>query len=305
MSPVKQAKEAGTEPAAPFVSIVMPHYHDLVGLDLCLSALERQTYPRDRFEIVVADNASPEGRQAVEAAIRGRARLVVVTEKGAGPARNGGVADASGEILAFIDSDCVARPEWLAAGVEALGRGDLAGGRVEVLVEDRRKLRPTEAFELVFAFDNRRYVERLGFTVTANLFCPASLFAKVGGFRVGVSEDLEWSHRARAAGFTLIYAPQAVVGHPARRTWGELIHKWRRLNSETYALSAGRRGRALKWLVRSLLLPASAVAHTPRVVRSPALTTWAERRAALGVLYRLRFWRLGHALSLLGDGGSA
>jgi hypothetical protein len=47
------------------------------------------------------------------------------------------------------------------------------------------------------------------------------------------------------------------------------------------------------------LLPISAIVHTPRVIASPALTTWSQRRAALGVLYRLRLWRLVDALSLL------
>ena len=286
--------------ARPFVSVIVPHYHDLVGLALCLTGLGAQTYPADQFEIVVADNASPEGREAVDAIVGGQARLVVVPEKGAGPARNGGVAVARGEVLAFIDSDCVPEPDWLRAGVEALARGDFAGGRVRVLIETPGMPRPTEAFEAVFAFDNRRYVERMGFTVTANLFCPRALFARVGGFRVGVSEDLDWSLRARAAGFQIVYAPLAVVGHPARRSWEDLIAKWRRLNAETFGLSAGQPGRSLRWILRSLLLPASALVHTPKVIASPALTSWPQRWAALGVLYRLRLWRFIDALSLVG-----
>ena len=291
--------DADAEAAPPFVSVIVPHYHDLPGLARCLAALERQTYPSDRYEVVVADNNSPEGRDALEAVVGARARLVIVPEKGAGPARNGGVAAASGEVLGFIDSDCIAEPGWLQAGVEALRHGDLVGGKVEVLIETPGAPRPTEAFEAVFAFDNQRYVERLGFTVTANLFCPASLFRRVGGFRVGVPEDLEWSHRARAAGFRLVYAPLAVVGHPARRTWSELVGKWKRLNAEAFGLSAAQPGGSLRWLLRSLLLPVSAVVHTPRVIASPALTSWSQRYAALSVLYRLRLWRLADALSLL------
>jgi glycosyltransferase involved in cell wall biosynthesis len=76
----------------PKVSVIIPHYRDLARLDKCLTALGRQTYPRDCIEIIVADNASPEGETAVAAAIAGRSRLVVVREKGAGLARNGGVA---------------------------------------------------------------------------------------------------------------------------------------------------------------------------------------------------------------------
>ena len=76
------AVETDNRPAdivPPFVSVIVPHFNDLGGLVLCLADLERQTWPRDRFEIVVADNASPQGEAAVAAAIDGRARLVIVT----------------------------------------------------------------------------------------------------------------------------------------------------------------------------------------------------------------------------------
>jgi glycosyltransferase involved in cell wall biosynthesis len=283
----------------PKVSVIVPHYRDLARLDRCLTALGAQTYPADQFEVIVADNASPEGEPAVAAVIAGRARLVTVTAKGAGLARNGGVAAARGDLLAFTDADCLPDRGWLAAGIAALSAADVVGGRMQVLVDD--PLRPTavEAFEVVFAFDNEHYVNRLGFTVTANLFCPKSVFERVGGFRVGVSEDLEWSMRATGAGFRLAYARDAVVSHPARRTWPELIAKWRRINSETYGLSAGQPGRATRWLARNALMPLSAVAHTPRALGTDKLATFGQKWAALRVLYRLRFWRMIDAVRVV------
>ncbi|THD65116.1 MAG: glycosyltransferase [Phenylobacterium sp.] len=285
--------------------MIVPHYRDLARLDRCLAALGAQTYPKDDFEVVVADNASPEGEAAVAAAIAGRARLVTVADKGAGLARNGGVVAARGELLAFTDADCLPDPAWLAAGTAALSGADVVGGRMQVLVDDPAAPTPVEAFEVVFAFDNEHYVKRLGFTVTANLFCSKAVFGQVGGFRIGVSEDLEWSRRATAAGLRLAYAPDALVGHPARRTWAELIAKWQRINSETYGLSAGRPVRALRWLVRSGLMPLSAVAHTPRALGSRKLATAGQRWAALGVLYRHRFWRMVDAVRVLTTSGDA
>jgi GT2 family glycosyltransferase len=284
--------------AAPFVSVVVPHFNDLAGLALCLGDLERQTYPRDRFEIIVADNASPQGAQAVAEVIGGRARLVTVTERGAGPARNGGVAAAGGEILAFTDSDCRPAPGWLAAGVEALARHDFVGGRVEVLVDDPAHLTPAEAFERVFAFNNEAYVNKKGFTGSGNLFCPRALFEAVGGFRVGMSEDVEWSRRARAAGYSLGYVDDAMVGHPARRTWRDLREKSRKVNAETYGLYLMKPVGKLKWLARSLALPPSAVVHIPKVLTSRALATPGQRGMALATLLRVRLWRFWHALGL-------
>jgi hypothetical protein len=131
------------------------------------------------------------------------------------------------------------------------------------------------------------------------------VFERVGGFRVSVSEDLEWCERARAAGYGIAYAPLAIVGHPARRTWQELRNKWRRLGAETFALVSSRPMGSARWLLHTLLLPVSAFAHTPKVLFSPALTSWTQRRDALGMLYRLRLWRFGHAIGLLASGGRA
>ncbi|MDB5423136.1 MAG: hypothetical protein JWQ29_552 [Phenylobacterium sp.] len=286
----------------PKISVIVPHFQDLDGLDRCLDALGRQTCPTRDFEIVVADNNSPAGEAAVAARIAGRARLVVVTEKGAGPARNGGVAASRGETLAFTDSDCVPEPGWLADGAAALAGFDLVGGRMRVLVDDEAHMTGPEAFEAVFAFDNETYVKRKGFTVTANLFCAHKVFDAVGGFRVGVSEDLEWGQRARAAGYRIGYAPGAVVGHPARRTWPDLQRKWQRLSAETFGLVVSAPGGRTRWLLRSFGLPLSAVAHTPKVLTSPALHTLRDRGRALAVLYRLRLWRFADALRLLAAG---
>lgn len=278
---------------------MVPHYDDLSRLDRCLDALHAQTWPADRREIIVADNGSPQGEAAVAAAVGGRARLVVVPEKGAGPARNGGAAVARGEVFAFTDADCLPEPGWLAGGVETLRRFDLVGGEMRVLVADEARPSPTESFERVFAFDNRTYVERSAFSVTANLFCRRDVFERVGGFRVGVPEDLDWCRRAAALGFRIGYAEAAVVGHPARETWPALTNKWRRLNAEAFGDRRERPFGRVGWALRAAALPVSALLHTPKVLTDPRLRTPGERAAALGVLWRLRLWRTADALRLL------
>src|SRR6185437_7265885 len=243
-------------------------------------------------EIVVADNNSPEGAEAIAGVIAGRATLVVVTEKGAGPARNGGVAQAKGELLAFTDCDCLPEPQWLASGLQALERYDIAGGDVRVFPDDMDHMTPVEAFDRVFGFDNALYIRSKGFSVTANLFCSREVFDAVGGFRADMSEDVEWSHRARRCGYRLGYAAQAIVQHPARRTWEELLHKWRRLNRESFGLVPDTARGRLWWRLRSLILPVSALAHTPHMLTTPLLKGWRQRSAGIRTLYRLRLWRM-------------
>jgi GT2 family glycosyltransferase len=279
--------------------VIIPHYNDVEALDACLAALACQTFSAGRFEIVVADNGSPIGESAVEAAVAGRARLVFVSQRGAGPARNHGVAVSNGRVLAFTDADCVPGPEWIAEGVAMLEHGDIVGGGMRVALPQGRSISGAEAFEGVFAFDNRTYVNRKGFSVTANLFCSRALFDAVGPFRVDVSEDVEWCQRARSKGYTIVYADAASVAHPARRDWPELKRKWQRMNAENFALACSRPFGRLRWLVRNLLIPASIIVDAPRVLHSSTLPDARARVAALGTLARLRLWRSANAIALM------
>ena len=278
------------------VTLVIPHYSDLVRLDALLATLSIQSYPREHVEIIVVDNNSPCGREAVIACVSGRANVIICHERGAGPARNAGVAAASHALLAFIDSDCLAHPDWLANGIAALqdaqrGSVDLVGGRMEVAVRQPSQRSGAEAFEQVFAFDNRSYVMKQNFSVTANLFTRRDVFDRIGGFRTQVSEDLEWCQRAGRAGFGLTYADNAIVTHPARANWAELIGKWRRLQNESFALALERPGGRWRWLARAWLLPPSILAHAPAIFHATSLDNNGERWRALGTLMRLRMWR--------------
>jgi GT2 family glycosyltransferase len=292
-------RQPAAQPDRPLISVVVPHYNDLQGLALCLDCLDQQTLPRDRFEVVVADNGSPQGRNAVEAVLRGRAKLVVVEERGAGPARNGAVAASGGLILAFTDSDCAPEPGWLAGGLDGLKRYDFVGGRVRVSVADPDRMTGAEAFERVFAFNFEHYINRKHFCGSGNLFCSRALFDEVGPFRVGVSEDVDWSRRARAAGFRLGYEPTAVIWHPARRDWHELSAKWRRVNRESFGLAGDGPRARFAWMLKACALPSSAFVHSGRVFASSELSTMGQRLLALGMLFRLRFWRAWDAWRIL------
>ena len=283
----------------PSVSVIVPHYNDPIGLDRCLTALEQQSYPRQDFTIIVADNNSPQGLDAIAAVIAGRAELVYAPERGAGPARNAAVAASMTPLLAFIDSDCVADPQWLSAGIAGLDHFDFCGGPVNVYVDGSQPWSSVQAFEMAFAFDNRSYVKKKGFTVTATLFMRRQVFDTVGGFRVGVSEDLEWSHRATSHGFRLGFVDKAVIWHPARSCWPALRSKWLRIHTELYALKPPTLAHRLNWLVKSCAMPISIVVHTPRIFTHPRLGTAANRWAAFRGLVQLRLWRLWDGLRLV------
>ncbi len=279
--------------STPRISIILPHYNDLHGLALCLDSIDRQTIDRAAYEIIVGDNASPCGREAVEAVVAGRARVITVEEKGAGPARNGAAAEARGEVLAFIDSDCVAQPGWLAAGSQMVTPGTFIGGHMFVL-QPEGKLTGSAAVELALAFDNESYVRNSQFTVTANLFVMRADFERIGGFRTGVSEDIEWCNRAVRMGMKIDYCGDASVGHPPRPDWSALLKKTRRIQRELFLLSLEQPRGRLRWVARSAMQPVFIPSDFARILRTPG--TQGARGKALGALIALRAWRGGAGL---------
>ena len=218
-------------PGPGLVSVIVPHLNDYDNLDACLTLMAREfpqrphrNHCRRQWQFARVDACA----RSLEPGPR-----IEVAERGAGPARNAGVRASSGEAIAFIDSDCRPDERWLEEGLAELAMADFVGGRVDVLVEDPRRMTPAEAFESVFAFRNERYVKDLGFTVTASMFVWRSVFDAVGGFKNGVPEDKDWGERAQRLGFRIRFAAKSIVGHPARRTMPELKRKWRRLTLES------------------------------------------------------------------------
>jgi glycosyltransferase involved in cell wall biosynthesis len=276
---------------APSVSVIIPHYNDLANLERCMSLLAAQTLPRDEFEVVVADNNSRCGIDEVQRVCEGVARVVLAPIQGAGAARNAAVEASRGRSLAFIDSDCRPAPDWLEHGLAALAGAEIVGGRVDVDVEDPADPTGVEAFEKVFAFNFKRYIEELGFSGSGNMFVTREIFDRVGGFRGEVAEDADWGGRAVAAGYRFRYAPDVAVSHPARRTWPELTQKWRKASSEAFAAASERpNGRAL-WFLRNFAVLASPFVHWVAVAQSNKLQNAQQRLKAIGVLFRIRFWR--------------
>src|SRR4051812_27090597 len=192
----------------PLISVIIPHLNQAESLDACLSSLDAQTFERSQFEVLVVDNGSYLPPDPIVARHPG-AVLLRELQRGPGPARNYGVERARGNILAFIDADCRADPNWLtviAQTFAASSEGTILGGDVRIWREDKKGYTAIEAYECVFAYRFQLYIERHGFCGTGNLALRRSDFARIGPFAgIGVAEDMEWGERARAAGFMFRY----------------------------------------------------------------------------------------------------
>jgi len=104
----------------PFVSVVVPTRNRAQMLRELLSALERQEY--ESFEVIVVDDASEDETAVLLAGWQGPNRRAFRLPRpwGSYAARNRGVEEARGLLVAFTDDDCRPEPGWLTALVETM-----------------------------------------------------------------------------------------------------------------------------------------------------------------------------------------
>lgn len=212
----------------PILSVIIPIYQDWDRLRLCLEALERQTLPAERFEILIANN-EPDGHCPLET-LPANARHLHEPTPGSYAARNTAIAQSRGRWLAFTDSDCVPAEAWLERGLALLEQHPESRitGPVSIFREEGSDYYAF-LFDAHTAFPQEQYA-RDGVCVTANLLVSREVFDRVGPFEQTMSGgDWEWNMRAHLMGVPIRYDAKVAVAHPARRTLGEIFKKRRRV----------------------------------------------------------------------------
>jgi GT2 family glycosyltransferase len=285
-------------PARPRISVVIPHLNQHEFLSRCLASLASGTRRPD--EVIVVDNGSRALPEAICAAHG--ARLLTEAEPGPGPARNLGVAVSSGDILAFIDADCIADPGWLAAAEAAMAdpSATILGGDVRVALANPARPTMTESYESLYAYRMDRYIAREGFTGTGNLVVRRTVLDDVGSFAgIGVAEDRDWGHRATAKGYRIRFVPQMRAYHPARQSIAELCTKWDRQSAHDYVLARTRPAGQLRFAIKALAMLPSPLAELPTVLTTDRLSGPRARALAFACLVRVRLHRAKVMLRLL------
>lgn len=294
------------KPNKPLVSVIIPHLNQQAALEACLHSLYAQTVERT-FEIIVVDNGSA---SSLTPMVARNPNVLFLSELQPGPgmARNRGIKASTGEILAFIDADCLAHPDWLKAALNALEcvpDRTILGGDVQIWRDSNGGVTALEAYESVFAYRFQLYIEKHGFSGTGNLVVRRREFFKIGPFRgIDVAEDIDWGQRARAAGYSFLYVPEMIVFHPARRSLEELFVKWDR--HIQHALNTGRSGRSMwriNWVLRAFAILASPLADWTKVLTSNRVHGASARIKAIYVLSVVRAYRAYRMLYLLFSNG--
>ncbi|RAM51570.1 MAG: glycosyltransferase [Hapalosiphonaceae cyanobacterium JJU2] len=224
----------------PKVSVIVPVYNGEADIPDLISCLCVQTYPRDRVEYLLVDNASRDRTaDIIKAASEDSKRQGLIIRylsenqiQSSYAARNTGIRAATGDFLAFTDVDCRPQPNWLNSLIQPFVNPvvGLVAGSIEAL--------PGKTLLEKYAAKNNPLDTEMGlsypfgsYIVTANLAVRRQVFEQVGLFRSHLTTggDADFSWRAlRQTSWQYYYAKQALVLHRHRSTLSEFRSQWRR-----------------------------------------------------------------------------
>lgn len=243
----------------PRMSVLIATYNRARLLELALESLARQTYPRDLFEIVVADNGSTDDTRAtVEragAASASRVRYLSIDTPGKSHAINAALPLVSSDVVVFTDDDVQAEPGWLEGYARAFAEtgADFAAGRILPLWEAPPPSWMSPALYGALAVPDggpvRCAIASAAGSVMpigANMAVRRRVIEALGGWRTDLGklrgslrtgEDHEFFLRMLGAGCRGVYEPSARVCHlvPRTRLDRTYFRKWYRQNGADVA----------------------------------------------------------------------
>ncbi len=213
------------------VSVIIPMYNSEKFLVDLFEHLEQCNF-QDGDEIIIVDNGSTD--RTVEICNRYATqkpnlyKIVSFTDKADSYAsRNYGVKCASGDVLVFTDSDCKPTPAWLETVRNHIGESEVMAGDVKLEVLHNGVW---EMYDAVAHLTQCEENAKKHCVATANMAVNAVDFFKVGLFTERFSGgDFDWSQRAFNKGMKIVFHPEAIVYHPSRKTYEEILKREERV----------------------------------------------------------------------------
>jgi glycosyltransferase involved in cell wall biosynthesis len=185
------------------VSVIIPVYNGSKYLATTLETVLGQTYPL--HEIIVIDDGSTDSSPAILSGYGERLRLTRQSNRGVAEARNAGLRQATGDLIAFIDQDDLWPADRTRILVEALQANPtalVAAGQVEVLYE---RARPPSPFENFGTGIREFYV--------GSLMIKKEVFDILGPLHTGIgyADDVDFMMRRREAKIATVYVDQVTL----------------------------------------------------------------------------------------------
>jgi glycosyltransferase involved in cell wall biosynthesis len=195
------------------ISVIIPALNEADMIGGCLESLSKSDYPKSKFEVVVADNGSTDATLEIAQSYASRLQLTILRKPGltVSSLRNQGAAIAQGEILAFLDADCVVLSDWLQNAERYLTKCDsgIVGGSITIPHDSRWVARVWYGFGYAPRNGDVSYVP------SGNLLLRRSSLVELGGFsdELRTAEDFDLCLRARGAGLPVRGVAEMAVLH--------------------------------------------------------------------------------------------
>jgi glycosyltransferase involved in cell wall biosynthesis len=181
------------------VSIIIPAYNSQATIEKCLRSIRDLDYPARRLEVIVVDNGSVDGTPAI--AGRWGAKVFVCPGIFVSEMRNYGANKASGDVLGFIDSDCMVTPGWLKSGLRQLQKRNVGIAGCGYASNN-----PPCWIERHWFYMHLSHNLQVNFVPAGNMLVKKTVFQQIGGFnpRLETGEDSDLCLRLRKKGFHII-----------------------------------------------------------------------------------------------------
>lgn len=198
-----------------FISVVIPAFNEEKYLSGCLESLNKQDYPRDKFEVIVVDNNSVD--KTPQIAQKYGAKLVRCQIRGVSVSRQAGSKVAKGEIIAGTDADTMVSPNWLSIINKYFQDPQVAAITGVVKLYSAGWLNKFLA-ELFPIFVRIQFLLDKPGLSGANFAIRKEVFDKIGGFDTKFisAEDIDLGIRASKEG-KVLFTPDLKVATSARR----------------------------------------------------------------------------------------
>jgi len=209
----------------PQVSIIVPVLNGEKFIGKCLESIIRLNYPKDNFEIIIVDNGSTDKTVEIIKEFQNNNRdninikLFFEKIKSSYAARNLGIKNAKGEIVAFTDVDCVVDKYWLINIVKPFSDNAIGGVAGDILPESKDSLVERYSINEEILSQKMTFNSRfLPYAQTANAAYRKGLFSQIGYFDELISGgDADYSWRMQLeTDYIMVYAKDAVVLHKHR-----------------------------------------------------------------------------------------